>query len=155
MFDEEMENSLQGLFVKITHQYFLKNYRQMTALGIHPGQFPTLCLLAHQDGMTQREIAQKLNIQPPTVTVTIQRLEKSGMVCRREDERDRRISRISLTDLGRSTAEQIRAIMRRNEETMFQGFSESETCLLGRFFQQILENVKKIDTDQQEEKTHV
>ena len=77
------------------------------------------------------------------------------MVCRREDERDRRISRISLTDLGRSTAEQIRAIMRRNEETMFQGFSESETCLLGRFFQQILENVKKIDTDQQEEKTHV
>lgn len=151
MFDKEAENSLQGLFVRITHQYFLKNYKQMKALGIHPGQFPMLRLLACQDGMTQREIAQKLNIRPPTVTVTIRRLEKSGLVCRREDTSDRRISRISLTDLGRSKADQLQAIIKRNDEQIFQGFSEPEKCLLRRFFQEILANVKKIDSDQQEE----
>lgn len=153
MIDREMEDSLQGLFLRIAHQLFMKNYHQMMALGIHPGQFPMLYLLQNQDGLTQREIARKLNVRPPTVTVTIRRLEKSGLVCRREDGEDRRVSRISLTAEGRAIAKQLREIMRRNEEQMFRGLSETERCLQERFFREILANVTEMN-NRQEEETH-
>lgn len=148
MFDREMENTLQGLFVRITHQYFVKNYHQMMNLGIHPGQLPMIRLLSFEDGLTQREIARRLNIRPPTVTVTIRRLERSGLLCRRSDERDRRASRISLTELGREKADEIKKILMKNEEIMFEGFSESERCLLRRFFREMLDNVKKIEVEE-------
>lgn len=148
MFDKEMENSLQGLFVRITHQYFVKSYHQMMALGIHPGQLPMIRLLTFEDGLTQREIARKLNIRPPTVTVTIRRLEKSGLLCRKMDERDRRASRISLTEMGREKSVEIKEILKKNEEIMFQGFSESERCLLRRFFQEMLNNIKNIEVNE-------
>lgn len=53
-----------------------KCFGQMQELGIYPGQIPVLGLLAHKDGLSQREIAEKLHIKPPTVNVTVQRLEK-------------------------------------------------------------------------------
>lgn len=154
MFDERMKNSLQGLFMLISHQFFLKNYHQLMNMGIHPGQLPMLQLLACEHGLTQREIAKKLNVRPPTVTMTIKRLEKSGLVCRMADESDRRISRISLTELGYKKTEEIHEIVMRNEEMMFQGFSESERCLLQRFFKEILKNLEQIEIDEQKERTH-
>ena len=48
----------------------------MQELGIYPGQIPVLGLLAYKDGLSQREIAEHLRIKPPTVNVTVQRLEK-------------------------------------------------------------------------------
>ena len=46
-------------------------------------------------------IAQALDITLPTVTVAVKRLEKKGYVEKRKDERDGRVTLVSLTRLGR------------------------------------------------------
>ena len=51
----------------------------MKELEIHPSQIPILAILGKNEEYSQKEIAQILGVKPPTVTVSIQRLEKMGM----------------------------------------------------------------------------
>ena len=111
---------------------------------IYPGQIPVLGLLAHKDGLSQREIAEKLHIKPPTVNVTVQRLEKAGFLYREADEKDQRISRIYMTEKGKQAKESGMKKVQDNEKILLDGFSEEDLCLLRRFLDQIAENIEKI-----------
>lgn len=51
-------------------------------------------------GITVGDIAQKLQIAPPSVTVSINKLRTKGYVEKRRDERDGRVVYVTLTDLG-------------------------------------------------------
>ena len=95
---------------------------------------------------TQRrtEIAEKLHIKPPTVNVTVQRLEKAGFLYREADEKDQRISRIYMTEKGKQAKESGMKKVQDNEKILLDGFSEEDLCLLRRFLDQITENIEKI-----------
>ena len=101
-------------------------------------------LLAYKDGLSQREIAEKLHIKPPTVNVTVQRLEKAGFLYREADEKDQRISRIYMTEKGKQAKESGMKKVQDNEKILLDGFSEEDLCLLRRFLDQITENIEKI-----------
>lgn len=148
MIECEVGDSLQGMFLQLTHSYFHKMYHQVSNLGLHPGQVPILHVLYKQEGLSQRELARMLNIKPPTVTVTIRRMEKAGFVKRYQDEADQRISRIHLTHKGRESFLQVKEIMQANEKAVFSDFSETEICLIRRFFKQMRENIEKISVEE-------
>lgn len=97
----EHKDSFLSMFMRIDRRFMGKCFGQMQELGIYPGQIPVLGLLAYKDGLSQREIAEHLRIKPPTVNVTVQRLEKAGFLYREADEKDQRISRIYLTEKGK------------------------------------------------------
>ena len=80
-------------------------------------------------------------MKPPTVTVSIQRLEKNGLLIRRQDEKDQRVSRIYLSDAGNAIIKEGMQIAREVEKQILSVFSESELCLMRRFCQQIKENI--------------
>ncbi len=69
--------------------------------GPHHGEVVTLALLSRSEGMSQRELAEVLNLSAPRVSMILDSLEKSGGVVRRPDETDRRMTRIFLTQEGR------------------------------------------------------
>ena len=50
---------------------------------------------------TQRELADRLHMAPPTIAASLKCLERQGYVARRTDERDSRRNRISITQKGR------------------------------------------------------
>ena len=58
-------------------------------------------VLVKEDGCSCERTASQLG-GPPTVTVSIQRLEKIGIIVRKQDEKDQRISRIYLTEEGKA-----------------------------------------------------
>ena len=99
---QDRQKSMQALFLEINRRYMGKCFSKMKELEIHPSQIPILAILGKNEEYSQKEIAQILGVKPPTVTVSIQRLEKMGMVCRKQDEHDKRITRIRLTDKGLS-----------------------------------------------------
>ena len=78
----EHKDSFLSMFMRIDRRFMGKCFGQMQELGIYPGQIPVLGLLAYKDGLSQREIAEHLRIKPPTVNVTVQRLEKAGLLYR-------------------------------------------------------------------------
>ena len=143
-FCQEHSQSFLSMFMRIDRRFMGKCFGQMQEVGIYPGQIPVLGLLAHRDGLSQREIAEHLRIKPPTVNVTVQRLEKAGFLYRKADEKDQRISRIYLTEKGKQAKEDGMKKVKENEKILLSGLSDAELCLLRRMLEQITENIDKI-----------
>ena len=99
--EADNEKSIQSLMMEISRMYMEKCFMKLKKLGIHPRQIPILAVLYKEDGCSQKELAAKLGVKPPTVTVSIQRLEKSGLLIRKQDEKDQRVSRIFLSEEGK------------------------------------------------------
>lgn len=137
----EEEKSIQHLMMEISRMYMEKCFVKLKKLGVHPRQIPILAVLYRKDGCSQKELAQELGVKPPTVTVSIQRLEKNGILIRRQDEKDQRVSRIYLSDEGRAIIKEGIQMAKEGERQILAGFSESELCLMRRFCQQIKENI--------------
>lgn len=145
---KEKQSSFLTLFMKVDRHFMTKCFGQMQELGIYPGQISVLGLVAKKDGLSQRELAKILNIKPPTVNVSVQRLEKAGFLYKKPDEKDQRVTRIYLTEKGKETKAKALERIHKNEAVMLEGFSEAEQCLLRRFLEQILANIEKIQPEE-------
>ena len=64
--------------------------------GMTRAQWAILIWLERQPGISQKELAELLEVEPITVARLIDRLEARGIVERRPDPRDRRIWRLHL-----------------------------------------------------------
>jgi MarR family transcriptional regulator for hemolysin len=71
--------------------------------GMTRAQWGALVRLQRQEGMTQAELAENLDIQPISLVRLIDRLCLHGLVERRPHPRDRRANRLYLTEKGRTT----------------------------------------------------
>lgn len=68
--------------------------------GITPSQWNSLNQLNQRGSMSQRQLAVAVRREPATITRSIDRLEKAGLVERYPDPKDRRANIIGLTDAG-------------------------------------------------------
>lgn len=59
--------------------------------GLHAGQDLLLLAVWESPGMRQTALAQRLGVEPPTVTRMLQRLERGGMIERKADPHDGRV----------------------------------------------------------------
>lgn len=114
---------------------------KMRYLGLHRGQPPVLFALYENDGMSNSEMAEYLEITPATLTNKVKRMEKSQLVVRRGDPDDERLSRIYLTDKGRGLMDTLRGSMLDMDEILLSGFSDFETQQLKNLLAKIVENV--------------
>ncbi|MDR2975686.1 MAG: MarR family transcriptional regulator [Streptococcaceae bacterium] len=101
-------NELLNLFAKLLHSpRFLTalHIEMMTSKLRNPGNRKgaqgLLIELWKQDGLTNAEVAELLDIKPSSVTAQVNQLEETGLVERRTDENDGRVSRVFLTEQGR------------------------------------------------------
>lgn len=88
-------------------------FRQRVAhLGVTPDQFSILRWLSEGEpaGLTQRTITDLMASDPNTITSTLSRMERNGLIERQPHERDRRAHRVRLLPAGRNTFEQARKI---------------------------------------------
>lgn len=114
--------------------------------GVFPGQPPVLMRLTESDGQIQKELARKVHVKPATMNVMITRMERAGLVVRRPDENDQRLSRVYLTDKGRSATGAVNNVLRDIEERALAHFSLEEKLLFRRLLQQMhqdLEDLKR------------
>jgi DNA-binding MarR family transcriptional regulator len=71
-------------------------------LGLSTGTFPALLVLWESDGLTQRELIERLDVEQPTMTNTLARMERDGLIRRGKDPADGRAQRIWLTESARA-----------------------------------------------------
>jgi MarR family transcriptional regulator, transcriptional regulator for hemolysin len=90
-------------------------------------------ILAARPDLAQRELADALGIEGPTMARHIDRLERDGIVSRQRDADDRRVLRVRLTEKGyelrdrligvsASTHEQVAAVFEPDELTQFEEY---------------------------------
>jgi MarR family transcriptional regulator, organic hydroperoxide resistance regulator len=119
--------------------------RSLQDAGLRLGQYQLLRLLWEQDGMTPRELAERLDVEMPTVTRTVQRLLRDGFVRREAHPEDARSVRIYLTSHGEDQRERTSRILARETEHALQGFSAAEREELVALMERITENVRHDD----------
>lgn len=75
--------------------------RRIGPLGLTTGVFPALLELWEEDGLTQKQLVERLAIEQATMANTLARMERDGLILRKKDERDGRAQRVWLTDRAR------------------------------------------------------
>ena len=87
--------------------------RVITAMGKEPKRYGTeelfytnevhtLKMIAQYEGITQKELTEKMFRTKGATSVMIKKLEKKGLIIRREDEEDARILQLYLTEKGKA-----------------------------------------------------
>ena len=99
--EKREEKSMPALFMEINRQYGMRCMQRIREIGIQQGQMPIIMIVYRHNGCSQKEIAEWMGVTPPTVNVSIQRLEKADIVCRKRDDKDQRIMRVYLTENGK------------------------------------------------------
>lgn len=81
-------------------------FRQMAVYGLRPADFSVLSLIAHNPGVTSRQLCTTLNIQPPNLVGMINQLQKRELITRRPHPHDGRAMGLHLTPAGRKLVKQ-------------------------------------------------
>lgn len=136
-------DSLHQAFMKVIKLHYQRLHTTLEKLGLYPGQPPMLFILYKNDGQSQRELADKLHIKPATTTVMLTRLEKAGLVTRKQDEEDQRVSRVYLTEKGRDICKILKKVMEDLNEECFGNFSDDEKELLRSLLMKMSDNLSK------------
>jgi MarR family transcriptional regulator for hemolysin len=99
--------------------------------------------LEDHEGDFQRALAERLNIEGPTMTRHLDRLERDGSIERRPDPTDRRATRIYATDEGRERLKAMWDVMERGEADLLRGLSADDVDDLERLLMRVRENVHR------------
>lgn len=74
-------------------------------LGLTYAQYIVMLVLWEQDGITVRDLEVRVLLDSGTISPLLRRLEKSGLISRRQSEHDGRVTVLALTNKGRRLRE--------------------------------------------------
>ena len=140
-----------GLMGLMLHRMMNRARSMYQEFDLNRSQASVLFSLHQKKSMSQKELAVQLNMTPPSITSTIQKMERSGYISRKPDQSDQRIMRLELTGKGESCIQTVKMIADQMEEMLFRGMSAEEKILFRRFLMQINDNLAE---DQNERGKH-
>jgi len=124
----------------------LNNYYQKVAnpFDITVDQWEILVVLWETEGITQKELAERLHKDQTNVARMLFKLEKKDFIYRVVHETDRRSLRVYLTSKGREMEDDIIAPSMEAYYKTIQGLSEEEVELFRRILTVMYNNVKDL-----------
>ena len=112
------------------------------------GSLPTWLVLVSLKGQehgAQRELAEAVGIEGPTLTHHLNRMEADGLVTRRRDPDNRRVHRVELTDDGEAAFRRLLQTVAAFDARLRAGFSDRELTELRGLLERLPTNVAAPD----------
>jgi MarR family transcriptional regulator, organic hydroperoxide resistance regulator len=129
---------------RIFHLHRQAMQRLFAHTETHHGAVFVLRLLARNDGMSQRDLADTLHLSRPRVTSILQGLEREGAVRREADTEDQRVTRVFLTEAGRRQEMEHREAFEKYLETTIGVLSEQDKKDLARILDQVSGHISEM-----------
>lgn len=107
-------------------------------LGLTTGTFPALLELWENDGLTQKQLVERLDIEQATMANTLSRMERDGLIRREKDRDDGRVQRIKLTDRARALRDPAIAAATAENEDALLALSDQESAQFIALMQKII-----------------
>lgn len=118
--------------------------RRLVGLGLSQARWLVLLHLARFDTPpTQRELAQSVGVEGPTLARLLDGLEAQGLVSRQAVAEDRRAKQITLSAQAQPLIEQIEAISSQLRQELFAGIDPLDLQHCQRVQERILANLEK------------
>jgi DNA-binding MarR family transcriptional regulator len=83
-------------------------------------------IIAANSGASSRELADMMDIRPSSLTEMLNKLEESGIVVRTRDEKDLRVVRVSISELGAEELKRHKEAKRQYIDILAEGLDEEE-----------------------------
>jgi DNA-binding MarR family transcriptional regulator len=110
---------------------------RMAPYDLRPVDFSVLSLIAHNPGITSRQLCGSLNILPPNLVGMVGQLEKRGLIERLPHPHDRRAAGLHLTPEGETLMREAEVRVAALEEEATSRLSAAERKTLMRLLQKI------------------
>lgn len=117
--------------------------RKVASLGVTRSQWQMIVVVARKPGVTQKTIADALEISEASAGRLIDRLCAEGMLERRERDDDRRARAVYITPRSEPLLTKLAEIARDGEDEVFAGFSEDELASLENYLDRLYGNVTR------------
>ncbi len=97
--------------------------------------------LAYKDNITQLDLVHATHLKAPTISVSLQKMEREGLVLRQQDPEDLRATRVFLTEKGHALDRQIVSKIVEQENEVEKCLSDEEKKLLMDLLKKIRSNL--------------
>jgi len=114
--------------------------RRLDEIDLFAGQEVVLLELAARGELNQTELAAALDVEPPSVTSIVGKLEAGGLVARVPRGREKRIT---LTDAGHRAAEQAREVYAAIERDLSEGLTPAQVSSMVAALETVSEQARK------------
>jgi MarR family transcriptional regulator, transcriptional regulator for hemolysin len=140
-FAEPLES--YGHLARVTFRTFARALEQRTIeYGITIGQWRFLRELWREDGITQRELSERLDMREPSTVAAVRSLQAAGLIRRVRDPLDRRKIRVYLTPRARRLRKPLLGHVRDVNRLATTGISERDLEITRRVCQQLIDNLR-------------
>ncbi len=113
---------------------------RVRALGMTSPQARLLLVLHVTEGENQGYYAERLEVEPISLTRMIDRMEEAELIERRRDPADRRAWLLFLTERSRQVIDQVSACLAELEDEMLTGLDAAQRDALAQMLETIREN---------------
>jgi MarR family transcriptional regulator, transcriptional regulator for hemolysin len=135
------ENSI-GYLARIVVRSFSRLLERGTlTYDVSAGQWRFLRQLWREDGITQRELSERVGMREPTTVVALKGLEKAGFITRKKTSDDRRKTFIHLTPHARKLELILAPMNAEVHEIATRGMTDDEVETLQALMRRVIENL--------------
>lgn len=131
-------------FMKINRLHRSAIENKFSDCKIHRSQHGLLMYLSRAESTpTQRELADRFEVSPAAIAVSLKKLENDGYINREPNESDSRQNMISITAKGRKVVEYSKAAFDELDRKTYCGLSVEELSLLSHLLQKMIDNLER------------
>lgn len=110
--------------------------------GVSIGMWFVLRMLWDEDGMTQRELGERVGINGPTMVTALNSMERAGLVKRVQNRDDRRKINVFLTERGHRLKSKLWPMASEVLEIGLSGLSPEQVKSLNKMLSQVRVNLE-------------
>lgn len=135
------ENSI-GYLARIVFRSFSRLLERGTLKhDVSAGQWRFLRQLWREDGITQRELSERVGMREPTTVVALKGLEKAGFITRKKTSDDRRKTFIHLTPPAKKLELILAPMNAEVHEVATRGMTDAEVETLQLLMRRVIDNL--------------
>ena len=135
------ENSI-GYLARVVFRSFSRLLERRTLThDVSAGQWRFLRQLWREDGITQRELSERVGMREPTTVVALKGLEKSGLITRKKTTEDRRKTFIHLTPHAKKLELILAPMNAEIHEIATKGLTDDEVEVLQGLMRRVIDNL--------------
>jgi DNA-binding MarR family transcriptional regulator len=138
------KDSTLYLLGQISTFYKVHLDKKMKEINLHGGQIFVLLCLFKNDGLSQIQLANELNLSAPTVHKMIKSLSESDFLYSSQSLEDSRQIRVFLTQKGIDIKESIFQKLREFEDQIIKDFTETEKLILQQLCRKLVNNLSNL-----------
>lgn len=116
--------------------------------GLTLARARTLFAIARRGPLTQKELAEELEIETPTLVRVLDGMEKQDLIARTEDAADRRAKRIDMTPAGRAAFETMHVLATDLREQITAEISEADMDVTLTVVRKLTANLQRLGLQQ-------